>query len=369
MKGFGRQRHRDIEDLKERVGALQETHLKGKSSSKKKSGIVATGIGLLLIAIVVGVVYLIYTMAMGGGAARGPVEVTVEEGDTLASVADELVEAGVIGSATGFKLESRLKGGSTEIKPGNYTFEPGSDNDEIMAKLTADRPDPTFTLTVPEGLTLDQTADAVSEETEISPKDFEAAAGETGYGYAFLENPGIETTEGFLFPKKYEFREDANASQVVSRMLEQYFIETQNLDFGAARDATGLNEYELLTVASLIEREAANSEERPKVASVIYNRLEKEMPLQIDATIQYARGEPKEELSLEDLKIESPYNTYQKTGLPPGPICSPSLESIEAALNPAETDFVYYVLKKNGDEHFFTKDYDRFLEAKEAAGL
>ena len=368
MKGFGRRRHRDVEDLRERVGALQETHLKGKGSSKKRSGIVATMVGLLLITAVIGAVYLIYATAMNGGGARGPVEVTVEEGDTLSAVADKLAEVGVIESATGFKLEARLKGGGTEIKPGDYTFEPGSDNDEIMTKLTADRPDPTFTFTVPEGLTLDQTADVVSDKTEISAEEFEAAAGETGYGYAFLDRPGIETTEGFLFPKKYEFREDANASQVVSRMLEQYFIETQNLDFGEARDATGLNEYELLTVASLIEREAANSEERPKVASVIYNRLEEDMPLQIDATIQYARGEPKEELSLEDLKVESPYNTYQNTGLPPGPICSPSLESIKAALDPAETDFVYYVLKKNGDEHFFTENYDKFLEAKEAAG-
>ena len=366
MKGFGRQRHRDIEDLKERVGALQEPYSKG--SSKKSSGIAATITGLLLIAAVVGVVYLIYATAINSGVARGPVEVTVEEGDTLSVVADKLDEAGVIGSATGFKLEARLKGGGTELKPGDYTFEPGSDNAEIMAKLTADRPDPTFTLAIPEGLTLDQTADVVSKETEISAEEFEAAAGETGYGYAFLENPEIETTEGFLFPKKYDFKEGADASQIVSRMLEQYFIETQNLDFGDARDATGLSEYELLTVASLIEREAANPEERPKVASVIHNRLEKDMPLQIDATIQYARGEPKEKLSLEDLKIESPYNTYQNTGLPPGPICSPSLESIKAALEPAKTDYVYYVLKKNGEEHFFTENYDKFLEAKEAAG-
>ena len=101
---------------------------------------------------------------------------------------------------------------------------------------------------------------------------------------------------------------------------------------------------------------------------MIYNRLREDMPLQIDATIQYARGEPKAALSLEDLEIESPYNTYQNAGLPPGPIASPSLQSLRAAANPSEADYRYYVLKKDGAEHFFTNSYDEFLEAKAQAG-
>ncbi len=101
------------------------------------------------------------------------------------------------------------------------------------------------------------------------------------------------------------------------------------------------------------------------MASVIYNRMSKDMPLQIDATVLYALDRPKEELSLADLKIDSPYNTYENTGLPPGPICSPSRQSLEAAINPAETDYLYYVLKSNGEEHFFTSNYNEFLEAKQ----
>ncbi|MDQ3376766.1 MAG: endolytic transglycosylase MltG, partial [Actinomycetota bacterium] len=127
-------------------------------------------------------------------------------------------------------------------------------------------------------------------------------------------------------------------------------------------------EHELVTVASLIERESANAGERPVIASVIYNRIRKDMPLQIDATIQYALKRPKESLSYADLKVDSPYNTYENTGLPPGPICSPSLQSLQAAMDPAETDNLYYVLKANGEEHFFTNDYDAFLRAKEEAG-
>jgi UPF0755 protein len=151
-------------------------------------------------------------------------------------------------------------------------------------------------------------------------------------------------------------------------MLEQYLMETQTLDISSARERLNLSEYELVIVASLIEKEAATPEERPLVASVIYNRLQKDMPLQIDASIHYALDKQGEELSLADLKVNSPYNTYENKGLPPGPICSPSRQSLEAAINPADTDYLYYVLKANGEEHFFTNNYDEFLEAKETAG-
>lgn len=170
---------------------------------------------------------------------------------------------------------------------------------------------PLFAFTIPEGLTIQQTAETVAEASKIPADDFEAAAKRTEYGYAFLEDPKIKTTEGFLFPKRYEFEQGTTASQIVNRLLEQYLLETQGLDLAAARQRLGLTEYEILTVASLIEREAANPEERRRVASVIYNRLRKDMPLQIDATIQYARGNPKEDLTLADLKIKSPYNTYK----------------------------------------------------------
>jgi UPF0755 protein len=158
----------------------------------------------------------------------------------------------------------------------------------------------------------------------------------------------------------------------VDRFLEQYLIETRELDFQAAQRRLNLTEYELLTVASLVEKESANLEERSIIAGVIYNRLRLGMPLQVDATVQYVLGKPKEDLSLDDLEVESSYNTYKKRGLPPGPIASPSRESIRAALEPAATDYLYYVLESDGKEHFFTDDYDEFLEAKadaeEAAG-
>lgn len=151
-------------------------------------------------------------------------------------------------------------------------------------------------------------------------------------------------------------------------MLRQYALETEELDFERARRELGMSEYQIVTVASLIEREAAGDGERPVIASVIYNRLQEDMPLQIDTTVQYALDEPKENLSLQDLKVDSPYNTYERPGLPPGPIASSGLDAIRAALNPADTDYLYYVLDESGESHTFTESYEKFLKAKEKAG-
>jgi peptidoglycan lytic transglycosylase G len=325
-------------------------------------------LGLLLVVGVLGAIYIIYATATGGEDERasvGPAKVEVVKGDTLSSVAGKLERAGVIDSAFMFKVEARLWGYGTEIKTGEYTFSPGEDSEEILQKLTAGEAVPTLAITVPEGLTLEQTAQEVARQSGVSAAAFEEAARRTDYGYGFLEDPAIESTEGFLFPKQYEFEEGTTAPQMVTRMLEQYLLETQTLDISEAKARLNLTEYELVTVASLIEKEASNPEERPLVASVIYNRIREGMPLQVDATILYALDHRKNELSLADLKIDSPYNTYENTGLPPGPICSPSRQSLEAAINPAQTDYLYYVLKANGEEHFFTANYNEFLEWKQ----
>ena len=295
-------------------------------------------------------------------------EVEVVRGDTLSSVATKLEDAGVIGSSLIFKLEARSEGGATGIQTGRYTFDPGADTGDILAKLTAGEAAPMVSVTVPEGLTLSETAQTVAEGTGIQAGEFETAARGTDYGYAFLEGRGIQTTEGYLFPRRYDFEEGVTAPQVVDRMLNQYLLETQAVDIAGARDRLDLTEHELVTVASLIEREAATAAERPIIASVIYNRIQRDMPLQIDASIQYALRRPKENLSYADLKVNSPYNTYENEGLPPGPICSPGLQSLQAAAQPAETDNLYYVLKASGEEHFFTDDYDAFLRAKREAG-
>ena len=321
-------------------------------------------VALLLVGVALGA-YLVL-----GAGLRGedePVTIAVEQGDTLSSVADKLEEAGVVRSSLLFELKARYDGWDKEIKPGEYRFTPGEKREEIMRTLASGDSISAFTITIPEGLTLEQTARVVEAEGGVPAEEIEAAARKTDYGYAFLDDPDIETTEGFLFPKKYEFEGETSAEQIVNRLLEQYLIETRELDFEAAQRRLNLTEYELVTVASLVEKEAANPEERSIIAGVIYNRIRSGMPLQVDATVQYILDKPKEDLSIDDLEIESPYNTYKNRGLPPGPIANPSRESIRAALEPAATDAFYYVLEPGGKEHFFTNDYDEFLEAKKAA--
>lgn len=304
----------------------------------------------------------------GDAASGGPVTVTIEEGDTLSAAAGKLAAAGVIGSARVFEWRARLRGLGAEIKPGEYRIGPGEPEGEVLDRITSAGGALAAGVTVPEGLTLGQTAERVAAQSGVSEAEFRREARRVDYGYDFLEGSAARSTEGFLFPKRYEFAEDAGARRMVERMLEQYRLETRSLDFGRARRELGLTEYQVVTVASLIEREAAAPEERPVIASVIYNRLREDMPLQIDATVQYALGAPKERLSLRDLEVDSPYNTYENMGLPPGPIASPGLDSIESALDPADTEYRYYVLDRNGERHTFTEGYEEFLRAKERAG-
>ncbi|CAA9453094.1 MAG: FIG004453: protein YceG like [uncultured Rubrobacteraceae bacterium] len=344
---------------------VKRTPRSKRKKRRRKRGFLARRLVLVVLLILasVGGFYLLASTAPGGGA----VTIVVEKGDALSNVAYKLQEAGVVRSSVLFQLEARLQEQETEIKAGEYEFTPGESGDEILGVLSRGETIPALTITVPEGLTLEQTAGVVEEQSGISAGEFQAAAERTDYGHDFLDDSTIRTTEGFLFPKQYEFERDTDARQIVDRFLRQYVIETEDLDFAEPRGGVELTEYEIITMASLIEKESANQEERPIIASVIYNRIQSGMPLQVDASILYVLDEPKENLKLSDLEIDSPYNTYTNIGLPPGPIASPSRESIEAALRPAETDYLYYVLQAGGEEHFFTNDYNEFLEAKDEA--
>jgi UPF0755 protein len=354
-------------ELDARLDALQQTGSRG-IRRKRRSNAGPTVLGVLLLLGVLGAIFVIYSAATGGeDGPRKSAMVQVVRGDTLSDVAAKLEEAGVIKSAFVFELQARYEGYGTEIKTGRYAFESGQDSGEILHKLTVGQAAPTFTVTIPEGLTIKETAGTVAAESSVSGPEFEEAARRTDYGYAFLDDSDVKSTEGYLFPAKYDFEKDVTARQIVDRLLQQYLLETQDLDFAEAKERLDLTENQVVTVASLVEKEAASHEEKPLIASVIYNRMRKDMPLQIDATIQYALKRPKANLSLADLKVDSPYNSYENKGLPPGPICSPGKESLLAALNPANTSYLYYVLEANGKKHFFTKSYDDFLRAKAKA--
>ncbi len=234
-------------------------------------------------------------------------------------------------------------------------------------KLKASRPPPAevFKITIPEGLTLVQTGQKVVEATEgnISESEFEAATGKGGYDYGFLAGTN-GNLEGYLFPKTYVVTSRASARSVVRMLLKQFQVETGKLEWSRAR-SLGVTPYQVVIIASMIEREAKLPEDRPLIASVIYNRLRNNMFLGICATVQYAIGQSKPVLTNKDLEVDSPYNTYKNKGLPPAPICSPGFESIRAALYPASTDYIYYILTGADGKHSFTADYQQFIRWKD----
>jgi UPF0755 protein len=277
----------------------------------------------------------------------------------------------------------KLKDEGSRFQAGNYEMTPGMELDAIIAKLNEGDTikAETVKFTIPEGFTAAQIAAKLGSEGVASQDELMKLIDEKLTWEdvdSVLQIPAdsgeLHRLEGYLFPETYELKKGATAEEIIKRMLAETDRKLDTVpELDEKIEALGLTLHQLLTIASLIEREVVVDEERPIVASVIYNRINEGMPLQIDATIQYLLDKQKERLMEKDLEVESPYNTYLNKGLPPGPIASPSLKSIEAALNPDITDYLYYVTKKDGSHtHLFAKTYKEHLrnieESNKTAG-
>jgi UPF0755 protein len=329
---------------------------------------------LLVLAVGGGLLYLFgLDLLDGSGEASEPggrvVEVRIPEGIGAGDVAQILEREGVIDSTSLFLLRVRLKGAGESLRPGLYELAQGDDLDNLIAQLQEGAEPPTLRVTLPEGLSIDQTGARLADEGAISGEDYQGLATEPE---SFtLPRPGgaelqVQDLEGLLYPDTYFLATDAGAQELIQAQLTAFESQTQGLDWTRA-EALGLTPYEIIIVASLIEKEARVPEERPLVAAVIYNRLRADMALGIDATTRFALKKWTEPLTVRDLEDDSPYNTRRRKGLPPGPIASPGRAALEAALNPADVDYLYYVLQDEEGHHFFTASYDEFLEAKERA--
>jgi UPF0755 protein len=223
----------------------------------------------------------------------------------------------------------------------------------------------TYEVTVPEGLTVKETAARFEEATKgsITAAEFMTAAKSGTYHYGFLDGVPGGNLEGYLFPNTYEVTSQTTARQAVNMMLRDFGKETDDLDWKHA-SALGVSEYQVVTAASIIEEEVKFAQERPLVASVIYNRLNKKMKLGMCSTVLYALGYWKPKLTDKDTQVDSPYNTYRIDGLPPGPISNPGFESISAALHPAATDYIYFLVTSSDGHQSFTADYKQFAQWK-----
>jgi UPF0755 protein len=234
-----------------------------------------------------------------------------------------------------------------------------ADDDATPAAADTTTP-PTQRLLIREGLRREDVARLVDEETSIPGDRYLALTAPGARGRALARTGRPTSLEGFLFPATYEIASDTTAAQLVDEQLEAYRANTSDVNYRYAT-TRNLTRFDVLTIASMIEREVAVASERPLVASVIYNRLRADMRLDIDATVQYAIGEWKKDLSAADLASGSPYNTRRFAGLPPGPIASPGKDSIRAAAHPAPTQFLYYVARNDGSgRHYFSRTPAQF---------
>lgn len=354
---------------------VQPAYYRTPRSPQKNSPIPIIIAGVVIAALVAAVIFFVVP-AVGSlfSSSQEPsveagveVEVTIPEGASGDQIASILSENHIIEDPKVYYATVREMQADMLLKPGDYLFTTLQDPNEVVQQLIDGPNIVGVTLTIQEGLTVDQTAARVEETYGIPADDFLAQAKASNYvdDYPFLEGAYDDSLEGYLYPKTYSLGDEPTSDEIIRALLDQFVVETEGLNLEDG--ANGLSAQEIVSLASLVERETAAVDERSLVASVIYNRLDAGMPLQIDAAIVYARGGGSDPVTYDDLEIDSPYNVYQNTGLTPGPICSPSVSSIEAALNPADTSYLYYVLSPEGNgTHNFSETYEEFEKNKQA---
>jgi UPF0755 protein len=299
------------------------------------------------------------------GTGTGAVLVQVHPGDSARAVGATLVADGVVKSVRAFTRAADADNRSRSLQPGYYQLRQRMSGKAALALLL----DPTSRVrgrvTLPEGIPLSKVVERLVTYTELTRPDVLAA----------LQNPAVlglpawagQHPEGFLFPATYDVEPGTAAVDALQMMTEKFAEVSAGLDLEARARALGLTPYQVVTIASLVEAETPLDADRPKVVRVILNRLAKGMPLQLDSTVNYLLTQKKARLSLQDLAVASPYNTYQHTGLPPTPIDSPGEKALEAALSPAQGNWLYFITIDKAGHSLFTSSYKEFLAAKAKA--
>lgn len=295
----------------------------------------------------------------------GTLSVTVAEEETLYQVLDRLEAEGLLKNAWLSKLYYRLSGLNLNIEPGRHEMADGGLRELLQALKSEDLDNVSFT--IPEGFTIENMARRIGESGLISERDFLEAVKAFSPPDHVPDIPERRyRMEGYLWPDTYTFAKGTPARDIVRTMSNTFSLNLERILQETGNSSLSKADYDvIINKAAMIERETNIDHERELVASVIENRLAIDHKLQLDATILYARGVDQKVIMMEDILFENPYNTYHVPGLPLGPICSPSEKSIKAVLAPATTDYIYYLLDPETRRHFFTDDYDVFLEKRE----
>lgn len=320
---------------------------------------------LLLVAIPAGgYAYLRGHGVFGSSNPGEEVAFAIPLGATTEEIGDVLVENGVIESTLGFRVAARLDGGIEDVQAGEYVLPTGLTARDALAQLIEKGPlgEEFVEVTFPEGRWLTDFARILERETHIDGDRFLDLV--TGEIRSDLLPPDVDTLEGLLFPSTYQIGASDTARSVARKVLAEMEERVAQYDFSEAEEL-GLTVYEALIVASMVEAEAKADIDRARIARTIYNRVAEGMRLDIDATVIYGLGEHRESLTQSDLQSDSPYNTRRFAGLPPTPIGAPGEESLEAAANPEDGPWLFYVLADcETGEHAFSESYEEFLQNK-----
>lgn len=314
-------------------------------------GILVLLLGSIWIGIRVSLGWLGYPVCASPSQAK-IVTINIKKGATFGEIGKTLAQNKVIKSGKLFVYYGRLTGQDKKMQAGVYRVSNTWTMQEIMDCVSSGKT-ATIRVTIPEGYNVKQIDDLLVQKGIVNRDLFQKAVS-ANYSYSFLKNTqvsGLQRLEGFLFPATYELRPGMTEEEIVNLML-QSFQGAFTPELKERAEKMGFTTQEVVTLASLVEREAKLKQERPMVAAVFLNRLQVGMPLQSCATVQYVLGKQKEVLSNRDLQNPSPYNTYLHAGLPPGPIANPGIASIKAVLYPADVDYLYFVAKGDGSHHF-----------------
>jgi len=289
-------------------------------------------------------------------------EVNIPRGSSVTSIASTLHEAGVIKTPILFKLYVKLTGSDSNLHAGTYEFSAGIAMNEVLDKLCKGETKK-YSITIIEGWTIKDIAHAITEKPFLADSDVPQEFVRLAHDKKFIKslNVGeVESLEGYLFPDTYKVSYPLHAADLIKSMVTRF--KDVWAVVSAGKELHGMTRAQIVTLASIVEKETAKPDERPIVAGVMINRLKKGILLQSDPTVIYGIPHFNGNITKEDLRNPHPYNTYIHKGLPPGPICNPGRAALEAAISPADTDYLYFVSKNDGS-HYFSKTLSEHLRA------
>jgi len=347
---------------------------RGRRSGPHKGRLIAAGAGAIVLILVVWFLFALFQPFKGDGSGE-PFRLNIPQGDSVGQIGDLLAEKDVIANATLFEIRATLSGKRGELNHGVHEFRKDMSYSAAIEELTRTTAKRTITVTIPEGLSRSETAELV--EAAGIPGDYMASSVRfKGFNPNEYGAQGrAKNLEGFLFPATYELKPNATVKDLIGQQLGAFKDNIAGINMKYAK-SKNLTVYDVLTIASMVEREVAVPKERRTVGAVIYNRLKMGEPLGIDATLRFALDNWTDPLTETDLGHDSPYNTRENAGLPPGPIGNPGLASIQAAANPEKTNVWLYVVKPGTcGEHVFSSSLDehnanveKYQEAQAEAG-